>query len=409
MNIKKRINQLKEKDKSVVFAFLSVLNNSAFAIIAPIYVLFLRHSGLSVKEVSIVSATFMISVFLLEVPTGIIADLYGRKISTIVGWVFRALSFFVYYLANSFYIFLLAEVIGAIGQACVSGAFSSWLRSKISYEEYLSILSKTEVIIRILGMILNVSAGYLVLYLGYKELFLAGGILLVGASILGLILMKDEKKVKRDEVDLRGAEKLIFLFKVTKASIFKYKILSQLLFIEFIIGMGLESIKIFWIIKFVEMFGSETISGYMTSGISVTIIIGAWIARKIAKDKNSVVRKLVAITVLMALCITISAITNNFLLGVSFFFIYQIFNSIRKIIQEVFIQEYIDEEVRASMSSLKSMIKTIGSVIGLVGAGFIVDITSIRTAWIISSMIILISSMSYLFIEKNSLNNLKKR
>ncbi|WP_102336258.1 MFS transporter [Salimicrobium jeotgali] len=50
-----------------------------------LWVIYLNEQGLSMTEIGIVKALMHLSVVLLEVPTGIIADLYGRKVSLLIG------------------------------------------------------------------------------------------------------------------------------------------------------------------------------------------------------------------------------------------------------------------------------------------------------------------------------------
>ncbi|MBP1947160.1 MFS transporter [Virgibacillus litoralis] len=50
-----------------------------------LWVIYLNDKGLSMSEIGIVEALMHLSVVLLEIPTGIIADVYGRKVSLFIG------------------------------------------------------------------------------------------------------------------------------------------------------------------------------------------------------------------------------------------------------------------------------------------------------------------------------------
>src|ERR1051325_9667106 len=47
--------------------------------LAPVYPLFLRSRGLDALEVNLILATYLIVIFVFEVPTGAAADVVGRK------------------------------------------------------------------------------------------------------------------------------------------------------------------------------------------------------------------------------------------------------------------------------------------------------------------------------------------
>ncbi|WP_164670751.1 MFS transporter [Virgibacillus doumboii] len=50
-----------------------------------LWVIYLSDSGLSMSQIGLVEALMHLSVVLLEIPTGVVADLYGRKVSLLVG------------------------------------------------------------------------------------------------------------------------------------------------------------------------------------------------------------------------------------------------------------------------------------------------------------------------------------
>lgn len=66
-----------------------------------------------------------------------------------------------------------------------------------------------------------------------------------------------------------------------------------------------------------------------------------------------------------------------------------------KILRRVYIQEHISSKVRSSLTSVNSMVKTMGSVIGLTLAGFLVEAYSIETAWLVSSTIVIGNILLY--------------
>ena len=62
----------------------------------PVYPLFLQSRGLDLFEVGLVFAIFQFSTFLFEVPTGAVADLYGRKASFLLSCLIRMSAFALY-------------------------------------------------------------------------------------------------------------------------------------------------------------------------------------------------------------------------------------------------------------------------------------------------------------------------
>lgn len=93
----------------------------------PIVIPFYESNGLSMKDIMILQAVYSIAIVVLEVPSGYLADVIGRKKTLIIGAIFGTVGFTTYSLSFGFMGFLIAEIILGIGQSCISGADSAML------------------------------------------------------------------------------------------------------------------------------------------------------------------------------------------------------------------------------------------------------------------------------------------
>ena len=91
---------------------------------------------MSMAEVGIINFMFMVGIFFLEIPTGVVADLFGRKISVIWGVVFAGIGCFVYYFSYSFWLFVTAELVIALGHCFISGALDAWVKDSLDFNGY---------------------------------------------------------------------------------------------------------------------------------------------------------------------------------------------------------------------------------------------------------------------------------
>ncbi len=114
----------------------------------PIIVLFWQDAGLSMFQIMILQAVFSISTVLLELPSGVFADIYGRKLSLILAAFFNTVGIGLYCLADTFTEILIAELFLAAFVALQSGADSAFLF------DTLKSLGRTEEYPRQLGSII---------------------------------------------------------------------------------------------------------------------------------------------------------------------------------------------------------------------------------------------------------------
>ncbi|MFH1424884.1 MAG: MFS transporter [archaeon] len=101
--------------------FLSFLANMHF--FAGVMIPFFMYWGkISYMQIMMLQALFILSVFILEVPTGAIADRFGRKISISLGMLGLIAGVLIYASIPNIWVFMVGEVIWALGCALISGA-----------------------------------------------------------------------------------------------------------------------------------------------------------------------------------------------------------------------------------------------------------------------------------------------
>jgi len=110
--------ELNNIHKSYVARFLRDL--SFFGAVSIPY--FLDWLQVDYTKIFILEAWFILWIVLLEIPTGVVADKYGRKVSVALGALFFAIDLLIFGTTKDYYILYLAEFLGAMGFALISGA-----------------------------------------------------------------------------------------------------------------------------------------------------------------------------------------------------------------------------------------------------------------------------------------------
>lgn len=94
-------------------------------IIGPIMTVFLLAKGLNFSQIMFMSSVCAASTVISEVPSGAIADLYGRKLSLMLSSACFAISMLIFVFGPTMYILLIGEFFAGIGLSFKSGADSS--------------------------------------------------------------------------------------------------------------------------------------------------------------------------------------------------------------------------------------------------------------------------------------------
>jgi predicted MFS family arabinose efflux permease len=102
---------------------LYILQGLAFAWFPiPTIVLFYEHYGLNIEQIVLLKTILSLSVLVLEVPSGYVADLWGRKACLVVGSGVWVASWLIYCTGTSFTEFAIAEILAGVAGSLISGA-----------------------------------------------------------------------------------------------------------------------------------------------------------------------------------------------------------------------------------------------------------------------------------------------
>ncbi|MEZ4630370.1 MAG: MFS transporter [Deinococcales bacterium] len=185
---------------------LSSFSFSLMAIASSVYRL--QVVGLSPFELVLVGTVLELSYFLAEIPTGVVADVYSRKLSVIIGYILIGLGFIVEGLFPSLTAVLLAQVIWGVGATFLSGAESAWLADEVGESRLGPILLRGHQLASLMGII----GILLAIPLGSYDLgfcFVLAGLLSI---LLGLSLIKfmPETAFKRIPQEERSSFQKLF-------------------------------------------------------------------------------------------------------------------------------------------------------------------------------------------------------
>ena len=115
-------------------------NTLAASFIWGINTLFLLDAGLSNLEAFAANAFFTAGMMLFEIPTGIVADMWGRRMSYLLGTLTLAASTFLYYLLwvmkAPFWQWAVVSMLIGLGFTFFSGAVEAWLVDALAFAGY---------------------------------------------------------------------------------------------------------------------------------------------------------------------------------------------------------------------------------------------------------------------------------
>lgn len=130
-----------------------------FNMVMPVVVLFYQNNGLNMQQIFELKAIYSVAIVAMEVPSGWMADVWGRKKTLLAGAIFGSAGFMMYSFSYGFWAFVFAEIVLGIGHSCVSGADSAMLYDSLKSENKTNEYTKAEGRVTSLGNFSEALAG----------------------------------------------------------------------------------------------------------------------------------------------------------------------------------------------------------------------------------------------------------
>ena len=206
---------------------------------------FLDWAKIDYTRIFLLEAAFVFWVFILEIPTGVVADKYGRKASIILGGLAFAVCISIFGTINNYFAFFIAEFIGAMGFTLLSGADRALIYDSLIQVQKESdakiILSRYESAGTI-GILVGFPIGSLVAgsaILPYPQTlpltFILSGISLLFLTFVGLTLKEPVRTEKVEGFIKEGIEGFKYIFKENSLRVFalNFALISSTTFFMF--------------------------------------------------------------------------------------------------------------------------------------------------------------------------------
>lgn len=309
--------------------------------------------GLTFSEMMLLQSLFIFSWAVFEVPTGAFADKFGRKKSIALGCFSVALAAFIYGSVPSIYVFMLAEILWALGLSFISGADEAIIYdtlktlrrqndSKSVFARYSMVLSLAFIIASPIGSIIAVKFG-----LNYPTIFTS--IPAFFAGVVAMTLKEPRRRIKSNK------KRYTAVIMECVAYIRKHPKLRPLV-IDSIIG-GTLLYYILWLYQvMLANSGAEVFQyGWISSAMNIfSIILLSQLARL---DTLFGKRNMIRLTAFIpGVAFIAGALTQNLALTIALIFAIMGMRALRGPLFSSYFNVHIPSKSRATMLSAISML-----------------------------------------------------
>lgn len=367
---------------------LFFLNSFSTGILTPVLTLVLCSHGASLSTVPVFLGIFAVTVMVLEVPSGVFADLKGRKNTFLMSHIFIWISFFTIFRGNSPLFLALGNVFLGMGRAFGSGSMEAleidWYIEK-NGESHLPEINSLLAKLDNFGLAAGALLGG---YLGYVEpdysLNLTFLLLAEAVLILMAIFFVKEKGIKSK----KPKQNLLNGFSEMVKNIRRSRILCVICGMAAVLGFLLAAVETYWqpSIKLylpenlTWLLGIVNCSAYLGGSIGNTA--GMRILSKMGNTLSSKKKLYAAFRVLLCLVPVLMTFCRTWYIFALVYALVYMVSGMAGLIENTLLHEAADSSFRASMMSLYSLLVRGGSIGASLLCGVLLQGGNLNLVWI---------------------------
>ena len=360
-------------------------------------------AGLTPVQLILVGTTLEISAFLFEVPTGIVADVYSRKLSIIIGYIMMGVGFLVEGFFPAFLPILLAQVIWGLGYTFTSGATQAWISDEIGEDDANNLfLRATQV-----GLFAGLIGMGLSTLVGANNVALPIQIGGVGVVLIGItlaIIMPETGFHPTPREDRNTWQHMWHTFKQGTDAVRSRPHLMSVLGVGLFYGIYSEGFDRLWVKHLLDtfelpiIFGGNQVAFFAALriiGTILTLFTIRFVEKRVDTTKPIAIgRAMLLVTGLISLSLLGFALSTALLISLGLYLAIDVLRDVAGPLQTAWVNKKLDSNVRATVHSMFGQVDAIGQVMGGPIVAVVAAVGS-AVASLVTSSLLLVPAMFF--------------
>lgn len=355
-----------------VYLTLTLGTTLAASFIWGINTLFLLDAGLSNLEAFAANAFFTAGMVLFEIPTGVVADGWGRRTSFLLGTLTLAGSTFLYYLlwqwSAPFWSWAVVSVLLGLGFTFFSGAVEAWLVDALRFSGYRTgmdtVFGRGQMVSGFAMLVGSVAGGVIAQATDLGVPFLVRTGVLAALFVVAFRLMHDLGFTPERSPRPLKATRAVLTASIEnglKNPPVRYVMLAA----PFSAGVGFY---VFYALQpfLLELFGQPnaySVAGLAAAMVAGAQIVGGWLApaiRRLVRKRTTV---LIGTTAVSALLLVALGFTREFWVALVLMALWALVSAMGTPVRKAYLNDMIASKQRATVLSFDSLMGSSGGIV----------------------------------------------
>lgn len=391
---------------SAIYLIFSGSSSLFFALIVTVNLVYqVEVAKLNPLQLVLVGTALETVCFIFQVPTGILADVYGRRLAVIIGTIVIGAGFILEGSIPRFETIILAQGLFGVGATFTDGAEQAWIAGEVG-EDNVGALFVRATQIGLLGGLLGALFSAVLASIRLNLPIVIGGCLYIALALFLIFYMPEQGFRRIPKEERPSWRQMTDTFRAGLRLVRFQSMLLIILAIQLFFGLSSEgydrlstahflanfTFPVLWQLKPVAWFGIFSIAGMLLS-LAITELIKR---RLDINHQRTVIAALFSLSLLNILCILVFALTGNFFLAVLGYLGYGTFRSAMRPIWMTWITRNTSSGTRATVISLVAQADALGQMAGGPPVGYIGLAVSLRAA--LASVSVILSPVLLLLV-----------
>ena len=395
------VNKLSAYKTYLLFSAITAMCFSLVATVMIVYHIEIVH--LNPLQLILVGTTLELACFIFEIPTGIVADVYSRKLSIVIGGVLTGVGFILEGSISSFIFVLVAQIVWGLGSTFISGSLEAWIAEEEKNKDLDEIYIKGAQAGQI-GAFIGIVLSTVIANLSVRLPIIVSGVLFIILALFLWLYMPENNFKPSVPGDLNTFKKMVYTFKSGLKFVKSKSIIMILLAVTLFYGLSSEGYDRLSNAHFLQdttlpklgNLSSVTWFGiFGILGMILSFIVMHFMAKNLKNEDNRKNGKLLlCINILYISSMLIFALTRNFSLMLIAYLATNTFRIINEPIFSAWLNGHIDDNSRATVLSINGQMNSLGQIlggpiIGIIATNISVSIGIVCTSLLVAPVLVL--------------------
>ena len=395
------VNKLSAYKTYLLFSAITAMCFSLVATVMIVYHIEIVH--LNPLQLILVGTTLELACFIFEIPTGIVADVYSRKLSIVIGGVLTGVGFILEGSISSFIFVLVAQIVWGLGSTFISGSLEAWIAEEEKNKDLDEIYIKGAQAGQI-GAFIGIVLSTVIANFSVRLPIIVSGVLFIILALFLWLYMPENNFKPSAPGDLNTLKKMVYTFKSGLKFVKSKSIIMILLAVTLFYGLSSEGYDRLSNAHFLQdttlpklgNLSSVTWFGiFGILGMILSFIVMHFMAKNLKNEDNRKNGKLLlCINILYISSMLIFALTRNFSLMLIAYLATNTFRIINEPIFSAWLNGHIDDNSRATVLSINGQMNSLGQIlggpiIGIIATNISVSIGIVCTSLLVAPVLVL--------------------